>query len=496
MPNITLRRLVAVLLFPALLLTGAAPATADDRASLPIVGGVLDGVGGLVGGVLDALGLDLEATAWDQEGTNAELRHIAQAVNADDLHRRGLTGAGVGIALIDTGVADVPGLEDVVRGPDLSLDSQFEEAYTRDLYGHGTHLAGIVASDRPDVPGLAPDATLLSVKVGAANGAVDVSQTIAAIDWVVQHRDQHNIRVLALAYGTDGTQDPRHDPLSHAVEVAWRHGIVVLVAAGNHGASHDALVNPATNPNVIAVGAIDTQGSGTRSDDEIPEFSAPGTRSRRPDVFAPGVGVVSLQAPGGHLDTHYPAARQDDGRFRGNGTSQATMVVASAAAMLLQDRPDLTPDEVKNVLERGSQSLNGLFSGQGLIDVEASRRLTPRRATQRFAPSIGDGSLEAARGSAHLGVDGEWLDDERDIHGQPFDSAAWAQRASAGTSWDDGRWNGAQWTDPEWADGRWTGPTWLGWSWNGWSWNGWSWNGWSWNGWSWNGWSWHAEAWE
>ena len=494
MRKTTLSRRIVSLLLPAVLMLGVTPVAAQvprvaDRSTLPLdLGGILDDTLALV----DATA---ESIAWEQEGTHAELQHVGAVVGVDALHRRGITGRGIGVALVDTGVADVDGLDDVVRGPDLSLDSQFEEAWTRDLYGHGTHLAGILASDRPDVPGLAPDATLVSVKVGAANGAVDVSQVIAAIDWVVQHRRQHNIRVLALAYGTDGTQDPISDPLSHAVEVAWRHGIVVVVAAGNHGASRDAVVNPALNPRVITVGAIDTQGTNSRLDDEVPSFSPAGTRQRRPDVYAPGVGIVSLQAPGGYLDTTYPEARQDDARFRGNGTSQATMVVASAAALLLQDRPGLTPDEVKHVLVRGSQDLSTLASGTPMVDVEAARSLRPRRATQDLPLSRGDGSLDLARGSMRLGVDGTWLDDERDIHGRPFDSAAWAASAEAGTSWSNGRWNGSRWTASGRIDTSWPGSTWQGRSWSGWSWNGWSWNGWSWNGWSWNGWSWNSDEW-
>src|SRR5690606_27298618 len=113
-----------------------------------------------------------------------------------------------------------------------------------------THLAGIIAGGDSSSPaglrGVAPDSTLVSVKVAAADGAVDVSQVIAAIDWVVAHRDQHNIRVLALAYGTDAVQPSQIDPLAHAVESAWRAGIVVVVAAGNHGGDTDSLTNPAS----------------------------------------------------------------------------------------------------------------------------------------------------------------------------------------------------------------------------------------------------------
>ena len=434
----------------------------------------------------------LEQIAWGEEGgPNASLDHIAEAIGADHLHDRGITGAGVGVALIDTGVAAVPGLEDVWIGPDLSLDSPVEEIRGHDLYGHGTHLAGIIASDRPDAPGIAPDADLVSVKVGAANGAVDVSQAIAAIDWVVQHKDEHNIRVLALAYGTDGTQDPRRDPLAHAVQTAWRNGIVVVVAVGNHGDTADAVVNPATDPYVIAVGAADTHGTASTVDDDIPSFSAPGTWARRPDLYAPGVGVLSLRTPDGYLDQTYPQARRDGELFRGNGTSQSAAIVAGAAALLLQDRPNLTPDQVKNVLTRSTIRLDNLLSGRGTIDVARASTTLPLLATQRHPVSRGDGTLEGARGSTHLGEGEDILDGERDIFGQPFDTAAWAAAATARTTWADGWWNGTQWTGTGWDGQAWNGWSWHGWSWHGWSWHGWSWHGWSWHGWSWHGWSWH-----
>src|SRR5207247_4982095 len=123
----------------------------------------------------------------------------------------------------------------------------------------------------------------------------DVVQVIAAIDWVVQHAHDAglNIRVIALAYGTDGRQSYAVDPLAYASEVAWRHGIVVVAAAGNTGQSSPALNNPASDPYVIAVGASDVNGTYSSGDDTVAPFSAWGNDSRRVDVVAPGRSVVS-----------------------------------------------------------------------------------------------------------------------------------------------------------------------------------------------------------
>ena len=197
---------------------------------------------------------------YDALADKGSLYNIAEVVGAHDAYRRGLTGKGVGVALIDTGVAPVPGLTsgNVVDGPDLSFDSQQPGVAHVDAFGHGTHLASIIAGrdaagtpssylDAGNFAGIAPDATLVNVKVGASNGAVDITQVIAGIDWVVEHAKDAglNIRVISLSYGTDSVQGSGVDPLAYAVENAWKHGIVVVAAGGNDGESSKTLANPA-----------------------------------------------------------------------------------------------------------------------------------------------------------------------------------------------------------------------------------------------------------
>jgi serine protease AprX len=247
------------------------------------------------------------------------------------------TGKGIDVALIDSGVLPVAGMGAVVNGPDLSFDSQAPGMRHLDAFGHGTHLAGIINGNGDGIRGLAPDARIVNVKVAASNGATDVSQVIAAIDWVVQHRASNglNIRVLALAFGTDGTQASELDPLAYAAEVAWRHGIVVVTSAGNQGASARSLTNPARDPFVIAVGASEPHGTFTTGDDTVAEFTNRGDSSRGVDLVAPGRSLVSLRAPGSFIDQRHPEGRVGDRFFRGSGTSQSAAVVAAAAAVVL-----------------------------------------------------------------------------------------------------------------------------------------------------------------
>jgi serine protease AprX len=431
--------------------------------------------------------------AWRFDATAAELSDVARVIGADRLHA---DGGGVGVALVDTGVTPVPGLESVVHGPDLSVDSQSPATRHLDSYGHGTHLAGII-------DGLAPRSTLVSVKVGATSGGADVSQVIAGIDWVVAHRNDdpaRPIRVITLAYGTDGTQDYRVDPLTHAVENAWRAGIVVVVAAGNGGSAAPRLANPAYDPYVLAVGAADTQGTVPAVDDTVAEFSSRGDATRRVDFVAPGRSIVSLRDPGSLLDAAYPGARVGVRYFKGSGTSQAAAVASGAVALLLDRYPDLTPDEVKAALVRGAQPMP-FAPGTGELNVARAatmaKSVSRADVAQTWPVSRGNGSLEASRGSVHLSLGGRVLAGEYDLFG-PFDTTAWARASSDGTAWEGGTWMGRVLTGDGWAptDARtWSGVTWSGVTWSGVTWSGVTWSGVTWSGVTWSGVTWSGVTW-
>ena len=145
----------------------------------------------------------------------------------------------------------------MLHGPDLSFEGSSPEAAYLDTYGHGTHMAGIIAGERSDAPGIAPGARIVSVKVAGHDGITTVPQVVAAIDWVVEHHntDGLNIRVLNLSLGQAGVTSHVGDALSAAVERAWDAGIVVVVAAGNRGATQGHLDSPAIDPYAISVGA-------------------------------------------------------------------------------------------------------------------------------------------------------------------------------------------------------------------------------------------------
>jgi len=456
--------------------------------------------------LLDRPGDGLE----DDSGSPTAVR---RAINADHLLEKGITGRGIDVALIDSGVVPVAGLngdDKVVDGPDLSFESSAENLRYLDTYGHGTHMAGIIAGSGEGYEGIAPDSRLVSVKVASATGATDVSQVLAAIDWVVQHRSDGglNIRVLNLSFGTDGTQPYTIDPLSHAAEVAWRRGIVVVAAAGNAGYGSDKLNNPAYDPYLLAVGALDGRGTRRSIDDVVPEWSSRGDGVRNPDLVAPGTSIVSLRNPGSEVDLTYPEGRVGERFFRGSGTSQAAAVVSGAAALLLDKRPGLSPDQVKELFTSTASHLRNadpVAQGAGALDLKAAAAARTPSATQEHVPSEGTGSLEAARGSAHVEMDGDALSGEQDIFGEPWDGTTWARNSWSKTSWSGGLWNSEVWAGDSWTRNSWSRNSWSGvvWTRNSWSRNSWSDTYWSRNSWSGSQWegdvwarnSWSADSW-
>ncbi len=454
-----------------------------------------------------------------RNGATVPLDDLRIAIGADDaLNQYGLSGGGIGVAVIDTGVNRVGGLEGsstVIDGPDLSFDALNDNLRHRDLYGHGTHMAAVIAANNSaSGDGVAQGAHIVNVKVGAGDGTVDVSQVIAAIDWVVQNRDLNgnNIRVISLAYATDSDRDYRLDPLTHAVQNAWNHGIVVVVAGGNDGRGIGRLGNPALNPYVIAVGnAQQTPSGGWR----VPSSSSTGDGVRNPDVVAPGTHIMSAGVAGSYLVDAHPSAvcETNNGELylRGTGTSQAAAAVAGAATLLLEQRPDLTPDQVKYLLTSTAVDIGSRqeVQGHGLVDLAAAVAApTPGpEATQTHDPTTGLGTMEGARGTFHVGTEGDYLEGEMTAFGGIWDPTTWAAASAAGSSWTDqtyangdnswtgGTWSGATWSGATWSGATWSGATWSGATWSGATWSGATWSGATWSGATWSGATWSGATW-
>jgi serine protease AprX len=328
----------------------------------------------------------------------------------------GITGAGVGIAVVDSGIATwhddltnqssrvypfgnqrVSAFVDFVNGRTMPYDDD----------GHGTHVAGVIAGNGYDSggqkAGMAPDASLVSLKVLDANGQGTISNIIAALDWVLANRTTYNIRIVNLSVSANVTESYWTDPLTLAAKRLVDAGVVVVAAAGNRGrnasgqSQYGGIGAPANAPWVLTVGASSTNGTTTRADDTIASFSSRGPTyldwAAKPDLVAPGVGTVSMAAPGSTL-----AVLNVKSLIAGtistssapylslSGTSMAAPVVSGVVAQMLQVNPALTPNAVKAILQYTSQAYQGydaLTEGAGFLNAIGAVRLARFFATAK-----------------------------------------------------------------------------------------------------------------
>ncbi len=289
-----------------------------------------------------------------------------RTVGADTLWAAGITGKGIGVAVIDTGVSgDLPDFANADGSSRIAANVIVNPGATRpgDEVGHGTHVAGIIAGnsfhrdlddpERGAYVGVAPEADLIAIKVADDDGASTVLDVIAALDFAVEHKDALNIRVINLSVSSDTPASYLDDPLDAAVEFAWHAGIVVVSAAGNRGDAADAVrFAPGNDPYVISVGATDEMDTIDPGDDTIAAFSSRGITQdgvAKPDVVAPGARIVAPLAMGSAFQSLCPQCVVGH-YLRIGGTSAAAPVVSGAAALVLQARPELNPDEVKALL--------------------------------------------------------------------------------------------------------------------------------------------------
>ncbi len=396
-------------------------------------------------------------------------------------------GSGVDVALIDTGVSPVAGLDGdgkLVHGPDLSAEAEIPELAHLDTHGHGTFMAGIIAGDGDGFQGMAPGARVVSIKVAGAGGDTHVAQIVAAIDWVVEHRNDGDldIRVLNLSLGVDTTADYVDDPLSAAVERAWDAGIVVVVAAGNDGTDDGQLDSPAHDPYVIAVGATESESTRSDRDDLVADWSSRGDGARNPDIVAPGRSLVSLRVPGSASDLAHPEAAIGDRLARASGTSQAAAVVSGSAAALLQAWPALTPDQVKAALRLGAANLQvgEVADGRGRVRADVAHR----RARQ-----------VVRQGDRHVQNHPRALIDSDSSGISRPSGATWSGGTWSGATWSGGTWSGATWSGATWSGATWSGATWSGATWSGATWSGATWSGATWSGATWAAGTWSAGTW-
>jgi serine protease AprX len=437
--------------------------------------------------------------------SSASASEFVSSTGAAEAWSTGNLGAGVGVAVIDTGISNMTDLKGrIAWGPDLS-----GEATMVDSYGHGTVVAGLIGGSGTDsvgndggaYTGVAPGANLIAVKTSGRNGVADVSTILQAMTWVAAYQVQFNIRVVNLSWGTPSTQSPSIDPLDYAVERLWNSGMVVVVAAGNAGPVAGSITKPGDDPMVLTVGAYDDHTSpGT-----IPAWSSRGPTASglaKPDLVAPGRTLIASRSYGSNVEANNPDALIPPSYITGSGTSEATAVTSGLAALLVAAHPGYSPDQVKAALTHTAAPIKGYGAaaqGAGRVQLGEALAANPGPATWQTSAATGLGSIEASRAGNDViascnGV-AMVITGEIDVRCQAWNPASWSGSSWSGSSWSGSSWSGSSWSGSSWSGSSWSGSSWSGSSWSGSSWSGSSWSGSSWSGSSWSGSSWSGSSW-
>jgi serine protease AprX len=380
--------------------------------------------------------------------SNPATEEFATAVEANVAEAQyGFDGTGIGVAVIDSGIAAHPDLNNASGSSRVVYSQSFLplDSTTSDKFGHGTHVAGLVGGSGASsgaangyaavYAGMAPNVNLINLRVLDQNGLGTDSQVIAAIEEAITLKNTYNIRVINMSLGRPVFESYTLDPVDQAVEAAWKAGIVVVAAAGNNG--RFALTNgfgtigvPANDPAVITVGATMTEDTATRVDDKIASYSSKGPtvvdHIVKPDLVAPGNAQVSLRVAGSTMDVLYPqyevtSSNGTSQYFVLSGTSMATPIVSGAVALMLQQNPSLTPDQVKARLMKTAwkgvgqytyshDSLGNLYNneydlftyGAGYLDINAALGSTDLATGTALSPTAvinSNGSITIANTS-------------------------------------------------------------------------------------------------
>ena len=323
-----------------------------------------------------------------------------QAVGANQLWASGWDGTGVGVAVIDSGVARKADLSAADGTSRIVYSESFVPGQdASDQFGHGTHVAGIVgangaASSGPNFThtfkGVAPNANIINLRVLDANGASQESEVIAAIEEAIALKDTYNIRVINLSLGHPVYESFTLDPLCQAVEAAWRAGITVVTAAGNMGRDNSfsehgyaTIGSPANDPYVITVGAMNTNGTPWRSDDKITSYSSKGPSLLdhivKPDIVAPGNAVVSLLAsPNCTLATQYPSTLISNANLSGERAGNLERLFQAK-----RDQHGHSGGERRGGADAAAESVADARSDEGAADEDRGQALAALQLVER-----------------------------------------------------------------------------------------------------------------
>jgi serine protease AprX len=351
--------------------------------------------------------------AWDPAALATAFNQSTRTDRVWTSPRTSASGDGVTVAVVDTGIAG--GLPDFATSSTDPTSRVIASAVVNpdattadDLYGHGTHVAGLVAGNTRALAttdplngrymGTAPNANLVSIKASDDHGRSSLIDVIAGLQFAVDHKADLRIRVVNLSLTSMQALSYRVDPLDAAVEAAWFHGLVVVAAAGNRGTDADAVsYAPGNDPYAITVGAVDDHGTKDTLDDTLAPWSSRGVTQdgfAKPDIVAPGAHIASTLAPGSDFASLCPDCVVDGRYFRLGGTSMAAPIVAGIAADVIAVHPDWSPNQVKGALtylsgRSGTSNVRQTADGAWEVaaDLAATSPVSVAVANQGLVPS-------------------------------------------------------------------------------------------------------------
>jgi serine protease AprX len=340
-----------------------------------------------------------------------------------------------------------------------------------DGYGHGTFVAGIAAGAAPGFAGAAPKANLVSLDVMNDQGQATVGDVINACDWILANKSTYNIQVANFSLHAMNRASVMFDPLDAAVEKLWLNGVVVVAAAGNYATDAQNTPSgvpfaPGNDPFVITVGAADIGTQLGLGDDNVAPWSAwgyTGDGFMKPDISAPGRYMVGPVTAGGGLALERPDKVIKPGYMQLSGTSFSAPIVAAAAAMLRQQNPTWTPDQVKGALmvtalptplaKKGSL-------GVGEVNIALARMYkktppNPNAGLDQYLTKLSDGSsvFNAAAWQSAAWSSAAW-------NSAAWNSAAWSDAAWSSAAWSDAAWSDAAWSSAAWSTAAWSDAAW------------------------------------
>jgi serine protease AprX len=400
-----------------------------------------------------------------------------------------LTGQGIGVVVVDSGVSPYTDFGDLVRVSSFNSNSRTPN----DVYGHGTHVAGIIAGAGTDsnekYRGVAPKVRLISVKISDEAGMAYESDTLEAMQWIYLNKEAYNIRVVNLSINAAQESSYHTSPLDAGVEFLWFNGIVVVASAGNRGATdeaHTLITPPANDPFIITVGATNEQGTAERGDDIVAPYSAWGHTVDgflKPDIMAPGSHIYSVLSKNSRWGVYHPDRVSPSGEyFRLSGTSMSAPMVAGAVALLLEAEPALTPDQVKFRLLHSGSPLPVFHAGSYQFDIpyldlySSIAAPTSEAANRGLMPSF---LLLAVLQNAI-----DWSSVEPD--GIDWNSVNWNSVNWNSVNWNSVNWNSVNWNSVNWNSVNWNSVNWNSVNWNSVNWNSVNWNSVNWNSVNWN----------